>query len=108
MIDKIRSVFDGELNVENIRQIATYEYEIDTFGYNYYYSAWKIPTGTFALMNDYGLHNIRIMKSEKINGYTGEYLTTIRFTVKVEELEDRLQRDKEWQERWREFNKRRT
>lgn len=98
-------MFHDELEIENIRKLATYEYEIDTYGYNYYYSGYKMPMGTFQLMYDYGLNNIKIMKSTRKNQ---EYLITIRFTVNEEELDDRLERDREWRIRWEEFNKRRT
>lgn len=97
MIEKIKKVFGGELQIENIRKIATHEYEIDTYGYNYYYSGWKIPMGTFSLMFDYGFNNIRIMKSIRKDN---EYLITMRFTIDKERMEERLQEDKEWRERW--------
>ena len=105
MIDKIRKVFHEELEIEDKRKIATYEYEIDTYGYGYYYGGYKMPMGTFQMMYDYGLNNIRIMKSTRKNR---EYLITIRFTVNEEELDDRLQRDEEWNKMWAELNQRRT
>ena len=104
MIDKIRKVFHDELEIEDIRRVATYEFEIDTFGYNYYYSGYKIPIGTFSLMMEYGLNNIRIMKSQRVDQ---EYLITIRFTVNEEQLDNRLERDREWNKMWKEFNQRR-
>lgn len=103
MIDKIRQVFHEELEIEDIRKIATYEYEIDTKGYNYYYGGYKLPMGTFKLMFDYGLNNIRIMKStdaKMVGLWDIEYVITIRFTVDVEKLEERLQEDEEWRELW--------
>ena len=107
MIDKIRQVFHDELEICNIRKLATYEYEIDTIGYNYYYGGYRLPMGTFHLMNEYGLHNIRIMQSKRVSKMES-YCITIRFTVNVEELDDRLQRDKEWRERWEQLNQQRN
>lgn len=102
MIDKIKQVFHDELEICNIRKLATYEYEIDTTGYNYYYSGWKLPMGTFSLMMEYGLNNIRIMKSRKVKD---TYCITIRFTINQEKLEERLQEDKEFRERWAKLQK---
>lgn len=93
MIEKIRQVFDDELQIEDIRKIATYEFEIDTFGYNYYYCDWKLPMGTFNLMFTYGFNNIRIMDSRKVDG---DHLLTIRFTINEETLDEKLKEDKEW------------
>lgn len=104
MMQKILEVFDGELEVGNIRKIASYEYEIDSFGYNYYYGGWKIPIGTFSMMMEYGMNNIRIMNSQRIDN---EYMITIRFTVNEKQLDDRLERDREWNKMWAEFNQRR-
>ena len=105
MIDKIKQVFHDELEICDIRQLATDEFEIDTIGYNYYYSGYKLPMGTFTLMMDYGLNNIRIMNSKRMRD---TYCITIRFTVNVEKLEERLQEDKEWRERWEQLNQQRN
>lgn len=105
MIDKIRQVFHDELEICNIRKLATFEYEIDTIGYNYYYSGYKLPMGTFSLMMDYGLNNIRIMNSKRMRD---TYCLTIRFTVNVEKLEKKLQEDKEFRERWEQLQKQRN
>lgn len=105
MIDKIRQVFHDELEICNIRKLATYEFEIDTIGYNYYYSGYKLPMGTFSLMMDYGLNNIKIMNSKQMSD---TYCLTIRFTVNVEKLEERLQEDKEFRERWEQLQKQRN
>ena len=107
MIDKIRQVFHDELEICDIRKLATFEYEIDTIGYNYYYSDYKLPMGTFSLMMDYGLNNIRIMQSKRVSK-AESYLITIRFTVNLERLEERLQEDKEWRERWEQLNQQRN
>ena len=107
MIDKIRQVFHDELEICDIRKLATFEYEIDTIGYNYYYGGYKLPMGTFSLMHEYGLNNIRIMKSKRVSKFES-YCLTIRFTVNVEELDDRLQRDKEWRIRWEQLNQQRN
>ena len=106
MIDKIKQVFDGELSICNIRKLAEDEYEIDTIGYNYYYGGYRLPMGTFSLMYDYGLCNIRIMQSKRVSKYES-YLLTIRFTINEEQLNERLQEDKEWRERWEQRQKER-
>ena len=105
MIDKIRQVFHDELEICNIRKLATYEFEIDTIGYNYYYGGYRLPMGTFSLMMDYGVNNIRIMNSKRMRD---TYCLTIRFTVNVEKLEERLQEDKEWRIRWEQLNQQRN
>ena len=105
MIDKIRQVFHDELEICNIRKLATYEFEIDTIGYNYYYGGYRLPMGTFSLMMDYVLNNIRIMNSKRMRD---TYCLTIRFTVNVEKLEERLQEDKEWRIRWEQLNQQRN
>ena len=105
MIDKIKQVFHDELEICDIRQLATDEFEIDTIGYNYYYSGYKLPMGTFSLMMDYGLNYICIMQSKRMRD---TYCITIRFTVNMEKLEERLQEDKEWRERWEQLNQQRN
>lgn len=104
MIEKLKQVFDGDLTICNIHKLTEEEYEIDTIGYNYYYSGWKIPMGTFSLMMDYGLHNIRIIKSKRVSS-RDSYLITIRFTVDTERLKERLREDEEWRIRWEKLQK---
>lgn len=56
-------------------------------------------------MNDYGMQNIRIMNSKKIKD---SYCITIRFIINTEQLEEKLQEDKEWRERWEQLQKKRN
>lgn len=107
MINKIKQVFHDELEICDIRKLAEYEYEIDTIGYNYYYGGYRLPMGTFSLMMDYGLNNIKIMQSKRVSKIES-YLITIRFTVNVEELDERLQEDERWRIRWEQLNQQRN
>lgn len=106
MIEKIREIFDGELQIEDIRKIATYEYELDTKGYYYYYGGYKLPMSTFKIMFENGFTNIRIMNSSdarSIGLWDLEYVITIRFTIDIEKFNEKQEEREEWRRRWNEI-----
>lgn len=91
MIEKLKEFFDGELDVEDIRKVSDVfnTYEVDTKGYPYYYGGYKIPTGIFRRMHEFGLGDFQILnpqRGELVGLWEMDYLITIRFTVENEEL----------------------
>ena len=92
--------FDGDLEIESIKRIATYEYEIKTKGYYYSHNGYQFPPSTFYHMLKIGLTNIRIMdcKDPKMVGlWELEYLLTIRFTINKKRFEEYLEEVELWQ-----------
>lgn len=91
--EELLKLFEGELQIENIRRIATYEYEIDTKGYHYMRSGYSLPLYIFRMMMNAGLNNIQIMKCSEgklVGLFELEYLLTIRFAINKEKFEQWL------------------
>ena len=91
MIEKLKGFFDGDLDVEDIRRVSDVSdvYEIDTKGYPFMYGGYKIPTGIFRHMHEFGLGDFQIInpQSGKLVGlWEMEYLITIRFKIENMEL----------------------
>lgn len=91
LIEKLKEFFDDELDVEDIRKVSgvSNTYEVDTKGYPFMYGGYKIPTGLFRHMHEFGLGGFQILNPQKgklVGLWEIEYLITIRFTVENEEL----------------------
>lgn len=91
MIEKLKEFFYGAIDVEDIRKVSDVSntYEVDTKGYLYYYGGYKIPTGIFRHMHEFGLGDFQILnpqRGELVGLWEIDYLITIRFTVENEEL----------------------
>lgn len=91
MIEKLKMFFDGELDVEDIRKVSDVfnTYEVDTKGYPYYYGGYKIPTGIFRHMHEFGLGSFQILNPQRgklVGLWEMEYLVTIRFNIENMEL----------------------